>query len=631
MHLKLLQMACAIVVLSLAPRIHAAERQTLHGHMPPMPPGHPPTGRLGAANTLRLAIGLPLRNRDALTNLFQQMYDPVSTNFHRYLTPEQFTERFGPTAQDYQSVKDFAVSNRLAVVETFDNRVLLDVSGRVVDIEKAFHITLRTYRHPTEQREFYAPDVEPSVEASLAILDISGLDNYILPHPMAHQEAVNTGVDQASGSAPGGKYRGYDFRNAYVAGVTLSGAGQTVGLVEGDGYFTSDIATYESQAGLPNVPIVTVLLDGLSTTPSSNTNAVAEVSLDIEMVISMAPGLTKLYSFEGNIWNDILGRMASSNQIKQFSSSWTFGGPGSTSEQMLQQMGLQGQSFFQASGDGNAYTGAVWWPGDDPYVTSVGGTALTMTGSGAAYASETVWNTGFSSSGPWCCNGQNTNSAYWGSGGGISTTYSIPSWQQGVPNLASVGGSTSKRNLPDVALTATGIWVNYFNGLSGSFQGTSCAAPLWAGFMALVNQQAVGDGKPTIGFLNPALYAIGEGQSYSSCFNDVTNGNNTWPGGSPTKFFAGPGYDLCTGWGTPTANLISALENFAGAVWVDFSVAGPGTGTYADPYNTLALGVSHVGSYNTIAFKGPNSSSVTTNISKPLTMTTFGGPVTIGH
>src|SRR5581483_8118396 len=216
----------------------------------------------------------------ALTNLFQQMYDPVSTNFHRYLTPEQFTERFGPTAQDYQSVKDFAVSNRLAVVETFDNRVLLDVSGRVVDIEKAFHITLRTYRHPTEQREFYAPDVEPSVEASLAILDISGLDNYILPHPMAHQEAVNTGVDQASGSAPGGKYRGYDFRNAYVAGVTLSGAGQTVGLVEGDGYFTSDIATYESQAGLPNVPIVTVLLDGLSTTPSSNTNAVAEVSLD---------------------------------------------------------------------------------------------------------------------------------------------------------------------------------------------------------------------------------------------------------------------------------------------------------------------------------------------------------------
>src|SRR5581483_9571785 len=181
MHLKLLQMACAIVVLSLAPRIHAAERQTLHGHMPPMPPGHPPTGRLGAANTLRLAIGLPLRNRDALTNLFQQMYDPVSTNFHRYLTPEQFTERFGPTAQDYQSVKDFAVSNRLAVVETFDNRVLLDVSGRVVDIEKAFHITLRTYRHPTEQREFYAPDVEPSVEASLAVLDISGLDNYILP------------------------------------------------------------------------------------------------------------------------------------------------------------------------------------------------------------------------------------------------------------------------------------------------------------------------------------------------------------------------------------------------------------------------------------------------------------------
>ena len=208
----------------------------------------------------------------------------------------------------------------------------------------------------------------------------------------------------------------------------------------------------------------------------------------------------------------------------------------------------------------------------------------------------------------------------------MSATYPLPTWQQGV-NLGAVGGSTSKRNIPDVALTANQVWVNYFNGLSGSFIGTSCAAPLWAGFTALVNQQCVADGRPTVGFLNPALYALGKAGGAS--FHDITTGNNNW---STNLFYsAASGYDLCTGWGTPTASLISALENFAGVVWVDFSVAGPGAGTYDNPYNTLALGVANVAVKGTVAIKGPSSTPVTPVISKPLTLNASGGLVTIGH
>jgi subtilase family serine protease len=105
------------------------------------------------------------------------------------------------------------------------------------------------------------------------------------------------------------------------------------------------------------------------------------------------------------------------------------------------------------------------------------------------------------------------------------------------------------RNIPDVALTADYIWVNYGDGTNGSFMGTSSAAPLWAGFTALVNEQAVTEGLPPVGFLNPALYAIGQSTLYTNAFHDTTVGSNAWSL-SQDNYFAAPGYDLCTGWGT---------------------------------------------------------------------------------
>ena len=538
----------------------------LPGHIPPAAARTAWLGRLAPDQALDLAIGLPLRNRSALSNLLEQIYDPTHPNYRRYLAPAEFLERFGPDESAYQKLALFAAASGLTVRGTHANRLLLDVSGSVSDIEKAFQITLRTYQHPLEKRTFYAPDVEPSVDPGLEVLDISGLNNYDRPHPLSVMKASNqtAGARPSAGSGPSGNYMGYDFRGAYLPGVSLTGAGQVVGLVQFDGYYASDITAYETQAGLPNVPLQNVLLDGFNGVPTTGTSSgVGEVSLDIEMAISMAPGLSKVIVYEGGpngIPNDVLNRMASDNLAKQLSCSWGWsGGPLSTTDQIFQQMAAQGQSFFLASGDSDAYPpGAIDnaslqnAPSDNPYATVVGGTTLTTSGPGGAWVAETVWNWGLQSG------------SYVGSSGGTSSSYSIPTWQQGLSMTANKG-STTKRNIPDVALTADNVWVLYGNGKSGSFGGTSCAAPLWAGLIALANQQATSVGNAPVGFVNPALYAIGKGANYNAGFHDITTGNNTNTS-SANLYFAVAGYDLCTGWGTPNgSNLINTLAPIVNA------------------------------------------------------------------
>ncbi len=523
----------------------------LHGQVPAAVSQLHAIGSLPAETDLYLAISLPLRNKEGLGGLLQQLYDPSSPIYHQYLTPQQFTAQFGPTVQDYQKVIDFAKANGLTVVNTHPNRLLLDVKGKASDIEKIFRVTLHTYHHPRENRDFFAPDTDPTVDAALPILHISGLDNYSLPHPKFNIRPLNqpAGGMPAAGSGPGGAYQGSDFRNAYVPGTSLTGSGQNVGLLQFDGFYPSDIAAYENLIGLTtNLPnIVVVPIDGGVPAPTPFGNP--EVSLDIEMVLSMSPGVSTIYVYEApnpSPWVDMLSRMANDNLAKQLSCSWGGGPPDPAAEQIFQQMALQGQTFFNASGDSDAFTGPISFPSDSPHITEVGGTTLT-TGSSASYSSETVWNWGteFGFDGV-------------GSSGGISTTYSIPSWQTNI-NFTASKGSTTRRNIPDVALTADNVWVIFGAGQTGSFGGTSCAAPLWAGFTALVNQQAAGNGHAPVGFINPAVYAIASGPNYLNCFHDTTTGNNTWSG-SPNLFFAVPNYDLCTGLGTPNGiNLINAL------------------------------------------------------------------------
>ncbi|HZI31019.1 MAG TPA: immunoglobulin-like domain-containing protein, partial [Candidatus Binatia bacterium] len=417
---------------------------------------------------------------------------------------------------------------------------------------RVFGVTLRTYRHPKEARDFYAPDTEPSVAAPVTLLEVCGLDNYSLPRPRSALRSSTALAAQAvprNGSGSGGSYLGNDFRAAYVPGTPLTGSGQSVALLQFDGYYANDIASYLSAAGYPpslTNTLINVPVNGGVSTPGSGNG---EVCLDIEMVMSMAPGISKIYVYEGpnggTSWPTILSKIANDNLAKQVSCSWganSAGSPDPTSENIFKQMAAQGMSFFNASGDSDAFVGGIPFPSESTNITQVGGTTLSTTGPGGAWSSETAWNWGGGT----------------GTSGGISKNYSLPGWQQGISMTAN-HGSTTMRNVPDVALTGDNVYVTYNNGSSGVFGGTSCAAPLWAGFAALINQQAVLAAKPPVGFLNPALYAIGKGANYLACFHDTATGDNYW-NSSPTNFPAVTGFDLCTGWGTPTGtNLINTL------------------------------------------------------------------------
>ncbi len=556
-------LAClGAVLVAQAGAIAQMDRVSLPGHVPEIVRALQPIGQLPGTTNLWLAIGLPLRNTTELSGFLEQLQDPRSSNYHRYLTPPEFTERFGPTETEYEAVARFVESYGLRVAARHNNRVVLDVEGSVSNIERAFQVTLYLFRHRQGQHTFFAPDTEPSVPLGLPVESLGGLSDFVRPTPLVRPvDATTANPLNYNGSAPGGGYQGSDFRHAYAAGATLTGSGQTAAVAEFDGYYPQDIATYESDCGYASVPLQNVLVDNVTGSPgySGIANAVAEVSLDIELLIAMAPGLSKVMVYEGSNPYDVFNRIVTDNLAKQISCSWAWNtGPThnwgrtgtKTLDSQLQQMAAQGQSFFQASGDSDAYTGrqaisssAGPIPEDSIYVTSVGGTTLSMTGVGGAWASEIVWN--------W---GNNT-----GSGGGISPNYAIPSWQTNI-SMASNSGSTTYRNFPDVAMTADAVYVVYNNGSAAIFGGTSCAAPLWAGFTALINQQFASAANAPAGFLNPALYAIAHGSAYGNCFHDITTGNNIGAN-TPGLFSAVSGYDLCTGLGTPNGtNLINALS-----------------------------------------------------------------------
>lgn len=542
-----------------ATETQAAGQKVLKGHVPAAAREQAALGDLPGATRMDLAIGLAVPRQRELTNFIAQLYDPASPLFHHYLTPAEFAERFAPSQADYDRVARFAEEHGLTVTRRHSNRLVLDVSGPVGSVEKAFQVKMRRYRHPTESRNFYAPDREPSIDADVPALEINGLNNYVTAHPSSLRRRSlapgKAGPKPAAGSGHGGTYLGKDLRNAYIPNVTLDGTGQKVALFELDGYYASDIATYEALAGLGSVPLTNVLIDGFSGIPSGNAGFVSEVSLDIEMAVAMATNLSSVIVYEGGTTNfslaevvDILSRIATDDQAKQISSSWSWGGGTNAAvDTIFSEYQTQGQSFFEASGDSGAYRGTnlVEAPSDDAYVTVVGGTTLT-TGTGGAWSSEVVWS--------WFPRQADASS------GGVSLVFPIPSWQQSV-DMSGNQGSTKKRNIPDVALTADNIFVVYNNGSEAEFGGTSCAAPLWAAFTAMVNQHALAHGESTVGFINPAVYSIGLGSGYTTAFHDITSGNNTNEA-STTKYMAATGYDLCTGWGTPNGtNMVNALAS----------------------------------------------------------------------
>jgi subtilase family serine protease len=521
--------------------------QQLHDHVvPAVSSGKAaPVGMLPATQQLNLAITLPLRNQDEMTDLIKRQHDPASADFRKFLSVEEFTEQFGPSKDDLHAAVAFVQANGLTVSHTSTNRTVIDISGSVEQIEKTFHVMMVLYQHPTENRTFYSPDREPSLDLSVPVSRIVGLNNFSIPHPKFRRAPAGYQSDRKlTGSGPGGQYLGSDMRAAYYGHGPLNGAGQSVGLFEYDGYDISDVkGTFDGEKY--TVPIKNVLVDGGK--PGSDGDDGEQV-LDIVQAISMAPGLKQVLVYIGPCCSDatavdVLNRMATDNIAKQLSCSWGWNPDEAAIHPIFAEMGVQGQTFLTASGDNGAIGpgtgGALVWPADDSFQTAVGATDLTTTGPGGKWQSETAWQF---------------------SAGGLSDNgIKIPWYQVGLAN-ASNQGSKTIRNLPDVA--AEGNFDNYLcdeGSCFGGVGGTSYAAPRWAGFMALVNQQAALVGYPPIGFINPDVYAIGESSGYDNAFHDITQGNNNCCG-APKFWNAVTGYDLVTGWGTPAGpDLIYSL------------------------------------------------------------------------
>ena len=500
-------------------------------------------GHLPADQVMKLVIVLPLRNQTALDQALKDLYDPASPSYRHFLTVDQFTQQFGPTQADYDAVIQFAQENDLAVTGTSRNRLNIEVSGSVASVDKAFNVKLNIYQHPTEARTFYAPDREPTTYLPFSLWRVAGLDNYSIPHPAGLNKNPNAGRSTSSatvGSGPSQSFLGSDMRAAYYSGSTLDGAGQSIGLLEYNGTDLADVTTYYTNVHQSNsVPINLISTDGTSTSCLYSAGCDdTEQTLDITQALGMAPHLTKLDVYVGSTDSAMLNAMALGGDA-QIGCSWAWSpADPSVDDPYYKEFALQGQNFFVATGDSGKWPtpkSPYYYPAEDAYVTAVGGTDLSTSSAGGPWASESAWVDG---------------------GGGISPdSIAIPSWQTQTATSCSTCSKTY-RNAPDVSANANFtfyVCANQTTCTANLYGGTSFAAPMWAGYMALVNQQSVAGGNELVGFINPTLYSIGNSGSYPTYFHDITSGSD--------GYSATIGYDLATGWGSPNgANLINALS-----------------------------------------------------------------------
>jgi kumamolisin len=576
-HLRRLsrKLAVAAAVLALAAigsNARAQSRVTLPQPSPAALVGAQATGRVQADRTVRLAITLPLRNQEQLSTLLQRLYDPADALYRQYLTPQQFADAFGPTQQDYDAVAQHLQGQGLHVVATHPNRAVLDVEGPASAVEAAFGVHLNTYK-ANDGRSLFAADAAPSLPAPIAakVSGVLGLDNLFQAHPnfvvksRAPQGGKGGGVIGNGGGAgangigtgPLGGLAPSDIITAYLPnlatannGVNPTGTGQTLGLLELDGYYASYIDAYTSYFGLPNPTLVNVNVDG---GPGGVGGGEVEVALDIEMMAALAPKAT-IYVYQApNSFAaivDTYNKIATDNKAKSISTSWGLWETDLADHTTqnaeaiaFQEMAAQGQSMFAASGDygaGDPYNtnvNSVQDPASQPFLAGVGGTTLSVAtpGSNESYAGEVGWS---------------------GSGGGVSNYWTIPFYQPAL-NPWYNGGSWAARNVPDVSLNAdpnTGYDIySYDYGGWVTVGGTSAAAPLWAGFIGLVNQGRAPYKLGVVGFIPPVVNGIYTGSASNSFgaadFHDVTSGNNVY-WGAAGGYYAGSGYDNVTGIGS---------------------------------------------------------------------------------
>jgi kumamolisin len=485
---------------------------------------------LATDTPMSVAVSLKLHDTAGLSTFLTQVADPTSANYRHYLTPAQFDARYGPSNADVAKVKTFLTSAGLRVTGVSGNNQVVNAAGDAATMTHAFDTTIGVYSQSTREygtRSYYANDTAPTLPADVAglVQGVAGLDD----HTVHTTDAVH---GKPSASVQG--FTPSQLHTAYNTSSLGTGSGESVALWEFDGFQQSNISAYDKQFGIsPSAP-TTVSVDGANYN-SNPGQGQGEVELDIEIVQGMASAAnTYVYeapnSDQGQI--DMANQIASDDKVSVTSISWgecetdSSSATTTSTDNALEQGAAEGISFYSASGDSGSDdcgdgTTAVDYPGSDPNVSSVGGTSLT-TGSGGAYKSEVAWNSDGGSS-----------------GGGVSTVFKAPSWQT---------GSGGMRTVPDISSDAdpnTGFAV-YSAGSWQEYGGTSCAAPMWAGFTALYNAQSGSQ----LGNPNPALYKVGDA---GTAIHDITSGNNG-------AYQAGKGYDEVTGLGSYNgANLAAAL------------------------------------------------------------------------
>ncbi|MGO8950637.1 MAG: protease pro-enzyme activation domain-containing protein [Ktedonobacterales bacterium] len=494
--------------------------------------------------TFPMEISLVLRGQHptALSATLSALEDPRSPLYHHFLTPSEFTRLFGPSAAGVERVAGVLQASGLQVDSTRTSNSLLVAHGPAAAVEALFGVEIDKYRTPSGE-QYYTASGTPHVPATLAayVSGVMGLDSrrHIQTRPLlAHSSAPGPG----EGLEPADLARAYDFASLQANG--LNGTNETIALAEIDTFSTTDIADYDSAFGISAPPVQVISVGGGAQGNSP------EATLDIEVVHAVAPH-AHILVYEGgqdlSQLAQIFNQMVTDHraQIMSISLGACEGQLGGSDGQSFinsltstfQQADAEGISVLAASGDSGAYgcqdnTLSVSLPASSPYVTAVGGTTLFLSSDGS-YGYEAGWEGPLEGA---------------GTGGGLSQIYSRPSWQTGPGVLNSY--TNGMREVPDVAADADPLtgYLIYFSGWQVA-GGTSASSPLWAGLIALADQSAAASGKPALGFLNPALYSLGN----SSGFHDVTIGGNLY-------YSATPGWNYATGWGSPDAAvLIPAL------------------------------------------------------------------------
>jgi kumamolisin len=438
---------CAVLVLSVVTvtampaQTNPGGTQTLAGHVPLEVRNGTAVLRYHASVNIDGRIILPLRNQPELAELLEDLYNPNSPKFHKFLTPDEFAQRFSADAADSMQVREFLKAAGIFVTGQSGNGTVLRATGPSEAYERAFGLRINYYPGKDDAM-FFAPDMDPTIPAALAgkILAIGGLDN--LPLRKTHPRTESPGPPSDI-ITPGYLKVAYNLNS-----IPADGSGQTIALFELEGFSPTDMAAYEGAFGFPQVPLQTILIDGFNGVPVEANDDALEVTADIELVTAFAPGSSILvYETLGYVqnWIDAWARIAEDNKARVISVS--LGGPEKMSpwvtsdSQVLQQMAAQGQAVFVASRDSGAFAAGgttleVDEPASQPYATGAGESFLGTNGDGS-YSSESARVGGT-----------------FGSGGGISAIFPIPSYQTTMASQAAKAAlvSTTMRNVPDVVV-----------------------------------------------------------------------------------------------------------------------------------------------------------------------------------